>query len=308
VTLPVETTTMTDSIHLRERYASLARALPALAAEGRDTGRILAAAGALLRRRAAVAFDPAAVDAALVALSGERVRAWAATVDAGRVAAALGRATDDAALSAFAETEDERARWAAAAVEALAMRDELESAAVALARREELGGSREGAGFSQQLAVVDRALAGRARRLSGLNEVRRAERDLLDPDARARATWYSERAGCDGLVEALAGERITMGPQAAPNPGLVPSPGEAWAAHLRGCAACARDLAAGHAAVAPAGRHLSADDLLRYDLRAMSAAERARADHHADGCEACSEALSALADGERAIAEAEAAG
>ncbi len=282
---------MNDPQSPRDRYAARARELHVSSAEGLGPERVLGAAGDLLRRSAALGVDHGAVDAALLALSPEAVAAWSVALPERVSHAHFERAAHAAAAVALAESPEERAPALHAALDALHALDGLASVAVALARRVELGAEDDPAlhhALVQQLDGLDRAAAARARWLVGLNDHRRKERDLLDPGPRERAFWYSARAGCDGLLAALAGE---------------PAQGGAWDTHLRGCAACAADLAATRLVDAPPTPHLTEAELLRFELGELSPRERARVERHADACFDCGQAVWALADGERAIVE-----
>lgn len=281
---------MNDLSSPRDRYAARARELR-LEGEERRAERVLTAAGDLPRRSAALGVDRSAVDAALLALPSHEIEAWAASLAEHPGQVFFSRAAAAAALVALSESPDERALAARAALDALHARDGLESALVALGRRVELGLIDEAAAqraLAAQLEAIDAAAAGRARWLVGLNDLRRRERDLLDPGQRERAHWFSDRASCDGLVSALAGE---------------PGDAASWEVHLHSCAACAADLAGSRSIEAPPTPHLTSEQLLRLELGELAPSERARVERHADGCFDCGQALWALADGERAIEE-----
>ena len=266
--------------------------LQALGADPRTaTAAVLGAAGDLLRRSASLDLDAAereAIDAALRAIPADVATAFVAGVDPDGPPAPRGPPADPAVEVALADGDEERDRAARPVLEALAARDRLASCAVALARWESaVVGDPEGsprAGLEARLAGID-ALRGSARALVGLNVERRAEVARLDRDRRADAWWYSARSDCDGLVSGLAGN--------GPDP-----------AHVASCTECREDLHVSELAVRePARRHVSAAELWRYDLGAITAEERRWIDRHADGCPPCAQALWAYRDGERALAD-----
>ncbi|MFO0762368.1 MAG: hypothetical protein U0359_38365 [Byssovorax sp.] len=281
----------------RERYASRASELAAAAEGDRGAARVLGAAGDLLRRSGALGVDRGAIDAALLALSGDAIEAWAASGPERSAEVAFTRAIEVAPLFSLAESDEEREHARALVLAALRARDDLESALVALGRRAALGVPASGPAertLGERLDLLDRAARAKVRWLVGLNAHRRTERDLLDPEPRERAYWFSARAGCDGLIGALAGEAHDA----------------LFREHLQGCPFCTADLAASRAVDTPpaahAAAHLSADDLFRYELDELTPRERARLERHADLCFECGQTLWALADGERAIEESEA--
>ena len=245
--------------------------------------RALIAAGDLWRRSKAMVVDPRAIDEALAALPEPTLAAWVEGLDT----QGLRR---DLQLAANQDAGGEAESFPPAAFSALEKRDELESARAALLRRQELTG--KGAGLAallkEKLSAVDESCRPLIRRFTSSNEDRRRERDLLDPTHQKEAYWYTERADCDGLLQALSG-----------------APTDSFLAHRRHCAPCQSDVARTKVVDAPPIGHVSAAALLRYEIGPMSESERARIDRHADGCFDCAHALSALADGERAIREAE---
>src|SRR5690349_352996 len=98
---------MTDAL-VRARYAGRADELRGLAAQRGEAGRVLVAAGDLLRRSAAFPGEGAGAGAALSTLTKADVAAWIGGVDAARAGEALALAADQAVEAALAETERER--------------------------------------------------------------------------------------------------------------------------------------------------------------------------------------------------------
>jgi hypothetical protein len=253
-------------------------------------GRALEACGHLLRRlaRSSAGTDAGLdrVERVLRALPSGAVAAWAASADLGALEARLRRATDEAVEAALPETPKDAESWAASAREGLEARDAFESQLVAMCFREGLGFEAERSvreRLAAALKAQDLALSPRSRRLVTLNAYRREMRDALDPEHRKRAWWFTSRADCDDLLPMLAGEKKAS-------------------EHVERCDECQRDLARARRADLPRMRHLSEDDLWKYDLGLLSGAERAYAERHARACGACAEALAALAEGEQEIA------
>lgn len=252
---------------------------------------LLCAAGELLRRTSATGTEAGAFDGTLQALGPEAIRQGLSAVSGKRIEAALLRASDEAVEAALAEGPEEVELWNTSALEGLRGRDTAESTLAAVSRWMSLGGKLDAAGealraeLAADLQSLDRKLHPKARWLVGLNEHRRAERDLLDATGRATAWWYASRAECDDLVMLLAGL-----------PARKPE-------HLPGCIECQRDLERSRAAEEPPSRHITPDDAWRYDLGTMSREEMKAVEAHAEECEACAQVLEALDVGERAIEE-----
>ena len=109
---------------------------------------------------------------------------------------------------------------------------------------------------------------------------------MLDPNERTQAWWFSARADCDDLVASWMAK-----------PGSLSS-------HLRSCAECRADLADAAVVEHPPRRHLSSDELWRFELGLLSEDERARMEAHAAKCTDCAQAILALEEGDTAIDEA----
>jgi hypothetical protein len=232
-----------------------------------------------------------AADAALGTIRGEDVARFLSSVDVDAQSRKLSRAVDEAFEAALATSPDERALYESSALEGLAARDALESAMAAIASWEAARGPLPGATRQRYeqvrrgLAQIDASMRASAVSLVALNDARRRERDALAGEHRARAWWWSARAGCDGMVAVLRGE--------AP----------ADAGHTASCEECKRDRERVRVVEAPPAKHLTADDLWRWDFGPITKEERQRMTRHASRCEACKHALDALAEGDRAIEE-----
>ncbi|MBX5482647.1 MAG: hypothetical protein IRZ16_12530 [Myxococcaceae bacterium] len=254
-------------------------------AEG--AARALLCAGDLLRRRGLLGDHREVVERLLRKVSSAGVAAFARSVDLDALETRLRRAAEEAVEATLPESPEDAGTWAAWAAEGLEERDALESQLWALEAREVLGFEGDRSARERLKAAVaaqDRALRGSARWWVGLNDLRRAERDALDPMARAAAWWYVDRADCDDLLPLLAGELT-------------------HSAHAERCPDCQRDLDVVRTANQPRPRHLSEDELWRYDLGTLSRQERALVDAHVRICLECSRALAALEEGEEAIRE-----
>jgi hypothetical protein len=196
------------------------------------------------------------------------------------------------AVEAALDGGEEAELWRASALEGLAARDRAASAATALAAWEGLHGALDGEGaqlrdrFLSALGTLDSSLRPRARWFIPLNPQRRQERDILEPAEQEAAWWFSSRAGCDDLVASWTGR-----PQ-----GFSP--------HTQSCSDCRADLADSAVVDTPPRRHLSADDLWRFDMGLMTEDERSRVDAHTARCGECAQAVLALGEGEEAIDEA----
>lgn len=274
------------------RYLARVDELEALRAElsaptrpgdpGPIVGRVLEAAGDVLRRSQKVPHDAAAVDRTLQSISAAALLSWEQGVSLDALAQRLARAADEAVESALPDASDDGHAFAAWALEGLSSRDRLESALVALRRLDAQG--RKDAGelvkrLSPKVDALDRKGKRGARALTALNPARREEVALLDASVRARAWWYGELDSRehDGLVRALGGE------------------GEA----PRGAA----ERAASALLEKRRRRKVSDDELFRYDLGIASPAEVAIIERQAKEDPELAQALAAMADGERAIAE-----
>jgi hypothetical protein len=196
------------------------------------------------------------------------------------------------AVEAALDGGEEADLWRTSALEGLAARDRAASAAAALAAWEALHGALDGEGaqlrdrFLSALGTLDSSLRPRARWFIPLNPQRRQERDLLEPAEQHAAWWFSSRAGCDDLVASWTGK-----PQGS-------------SSHFQSCSDCRLDLADTALVDTPPRRHLSQDDLWRYDMGMMSEDERSRVDAHTARCGECAQAVLALGEGEEAIDEA----
>ncbi|SEU16022.1 zf-HC2 domain-containing protein [Stigmatella erecta] len=254
-----------------------------------SVGSTLEIAGELLRRSEALGTE--GVKPALLALSPSQLETWLSGLKPGDLRSTLLRAAEEAIEVALGDGE-EAELWRASAMEGLGARDRVASALRALREWEGLHGELQGeaarlkAHFLQAIGNIDTALLPRARWFIPLNPYRREERGLLDEAERNRAWWFSARAHCDDLVASW------VAPAAARSP------------HLESCSECREDLEEAATVDSPPSRHLSEEDLWRFDMGTLSGSERARIDAHAGQCEECAQALLALDAGDAAIEEA----
>jgi hypothetical protein len=202
------------------------------------------------------------------------------------------RAAEEAAEAALGEEGEEAEVWRTSSMDGLTARDRAESAARAIGEWESIHGSLDGEAaarlkaFRDGLGRLDAALRPKARWFIPLNSQRRAERDILDTAERTRAWWFTERADCDDFLAALSSRPEQPGP------------------HLQSCSDCRADLANSETVEVPPKRHLSADDLWRFDMGLMSATELNWVDGHTEKCIECAQAIWALEEGDEAIEQA----
>ncbi len=252
---------------------------------------LLCGAGDLLRRSSATATELASLDGILRTLAPEAIRTGLSEIRGKQMEEALIRAADEAVEAALAETPEEAEMWSTSAFEGMRHRDRAESILAAANRWVSLGGKLTPddeelrARLTRDLQALDRKLRAKARWMVGLNNHRRLERDLLEPEARAAAWWYAERAECDDLVVLLSGQ--------------APRRTE----HLERCPDCQRDLERSRTVESPPSPHLTSDDAWSYDLGTLSSKEREAIEEHARSCAECAQVLEALAAGELAIEE-----
>jgi hypothetical protein len=277
----------------RQRHTRRARALSeqletaVRTGAAADVARALESIGSVLRRKAALS---AASPSELLARLPERaLLTWLASVSVDAVSEQLLRASLESVEAGLSDGEDAQT-WRTWAEEALWARDDLESALTAVeswCTRNDAGPAvaRETKRLRSALVEVDARSSPRARWLGPLNATRRAERDLLDSEARGGAWWFTARIECDALLGALAG-------------------GSATDAHLASCIECRQDLAAAKTVDARRLRHLGQEELWRLDMSAASQVERTLIETHASRCAECAQAIQALDEGEAFIAEA----
>ncbi len=243
--------------------------------------------GDLLRRGTRLGSE--GVERALRGLSRADIDTWLRTQKPEALQPTLLRAAEEAAEVAFGDEGEEAEVWRTSSLDGLSARDRAESADRAIGRWESLHGPLEGdaaarlRAFRDGLGRLDTALRPKARWFIPLNPQRRAERELLDAAERSRAWWFTERADCDDFIAAL-GERPER-----------PSP------HLQTCPECRADLSGSQAVEAPPRRHLSADDLWRFDMGLMSATDLKWVDGNTEKCIECAQAIWALEEGDEAI-------
>jgi hypothetical protein len=253
-------------------------------------GGTLEAAGDLLRRGSRVGAE--GVEPALRALARPQIETWLQSLKPAELRTRLLKAAEEAVEVALGEDGEESELWRTSAMEGLMARDRAASAARALGQWEALQGPLTGDAaqrrteFLKALGNMDAALLPRARWFIPLNPQRREERDMLDTNERTQAWWFSARADCDDLVATWTQQPRSLTP------------------HLQSCAECRADLAEAAVVDQPPRRHLSSDDLWRFDMGMMSPDERARMDAHTAQCSDCAQAVLALEEGDDAIDEA----
>lgn len=256
------------------RFAGLRADLRSASAEVHSSatpeqaGRLLALAGDLLRRSHTLGDASHDVDEALAKVAKESAASFVASIEAVRERRSLERALADAFECLLAD-EGEGESLARAAMDGLVARDRLASVAAAMAHA--------GLDVSPLAGVtraVDQGLAGKARMLVGLNGVRRDELDVLNPDDREAAWWFSSRARCDKLRAFYLGEDPAGG------------------AHVASCPDCRRDMRVEAAARRPA--HIGPDALWRRDSGQATTAELRWMDRHVAECAACKQAVRSL--------------
>jgi hypothetical protein len=253
-------------------------------------GELLEVVGDVLRRSDRLGTE--GVEEALKGLPRAEVEAWLRSQKPQALQPLLLRAAEESMEAALGEEGEESELWRASALEGLAARDRVASAARALVTWEMLKGPLDGDAaaarerFLGTLGQLDTALRPRARWFIPLNDERRAERDLLDPVERPGAWWFSARAGCDDLVASWTGRPLKH-PE-----------------HLKDCAGCRADLADTTVVDSPPRRHLTDDELWRLDAGEMNREERERVEAHTAGCGECAQAVLALEEGDAAIEEA----
>lgn len=274
------------------RYQARKEELEALKAELENQGRkgdpgpvaqrILEAAGDLLRRTRRVPCEPALIDAALKQLTAEGLKSFADGLQADELGSRLQRCADEAVEAALPDSDEDSGTWTAWAMQGLLARDRAESAVCALQRLTGLGRS-DATPIHERLKAALKKLDADtkylAAALTALNASRRTERDLLDPEVRAQAWWFSHRADAaeDGLVKALGSDDAT---------------------NLKGAeAAVSKEVSK------PRKRPVGFDELFRFDLGLATDAEQAFIAAQKKANPDLARALAAMEEGERAILE-----
>jgi hypothetical protein len=275
----------------RERYAARIDELASLEFEldaGKRPqlapviGRVLEAAGDLLRRQTALAADLGFVRRVLGKIPEAALRAWGDGVDATALRTMLHNAASQAVEAAIPDSPEDGERMTGWAMQGLYSRDRLESSLTAL-RTLGTTGRHDAVALVERLqkAVdeVDASCRPQVTSLTALNANRRPEAALLDAPAREKAWWFSARTGIDDdlLVAVLGGEKK----------GTLPRP----------------EKAASEVVVTKRGRRVSSDDLLRFDLGLATPAEQATIRRQAEVDPELKLALAAMAAGDEAIDE-----
>jgi hypothetical protein len=276
----------------RDRYAARVEELESLRHEleggkrpgdpGPLVGRVLEAAGDLLRRSATVKADTAMVTGVLRLIPEAGLASWSDGVQLPDLRRRLQRAASQAVEAALPDTPEDGERLAGWAMQDLQARDRLESALVALETLAAMGrGDAKVLGERLRRAVedVDAACRPSAPALSALNGHRRGEAALLDEGHRARAWWYVERSGIDddALVQVLGGEAR----------GRLP----------------AAEKRADDIVMRKRPRRITFDELFRFDLGLATTAEAEVLKRQAEKDEELRRVMAAMEAGERAIEE-----
>ena len=280
------------SLSLREKYAARVDELLSLEVEldgGKRPGgpapligRVLEAAGDLLRRSSALITDRQAVDRALHRVTDSALRTWSCAVEVSELKGRLFRAASQAVEAAIPDVPDEAETIASWAMQDLLARDRLESTLVALERLAALGRDDARAVASHLRALVasvDLGCSAVAASFTPLNGYRRPEAVLLDEPERSRAWWFTAKNGIESdlLVPVLGGERQGTLPRA-----------EALASEV---------------VMSKRARRVSYDDLLRFDLGLSSPDEQESIRRRAAEDPELRLALTAIEEGDRAIDE-----
>ncbi|ATB31602.1 hypothetical protein [Melittangium boletus] len=261
-----------------------------LARGGLPKDGALVVIGDLLRRGERLGRE--GVEQALRGLGSGDIETWLRAQEPEALRPALLRAAEEAAEAALGEDVDEADVWRASSFEGLAARDRAESAFRAISVWESIHGALSGDAAARLKALregfgrLDGVLEPKARWFIPLNAQRRAERDLLDADERSRAWWFTARSDCDEFLSALSPR--------------IDRPGS----HLRTCSECQSDLSRSAPVETPPKRHLSAEDLWRFDMGTLSAVELKWVDGHTEKCLECAQAIWALEEGDEAIDKA----
>lgn len=276
----------------RERYSARVAELESLKHEleggkrpgdpGPLVGRVLEAAGDLLRRSAAVKADGALVTGVLGLIPEAGLKSWSDGVELPELRTRLQRAASQAVEAALPDTPEDGERLAGWAMQDLQARDLLESALVAIEALAAKGrGDAKVLGERLRRAVedVDAACRPSAPALSALNGHRRGEAALLDDSHRSRAWWFAERSGIDddALVQVLGGE----------------AKGRLPAAEKRADGIVTKKRA----------RRISYDELFRFDLGLATTAEAEVLKRQGEADAELKLVMAAMDEGERAIEE-----
>jgi hypothetical protein len=249
---------------------------------GPVAGRVLEAAGDLLRRSAKVSFSEGQVRETLALLPEPALVSFCSGLDLSELTLRLEQAASQAVEAALPDEGEDTAPLMTWALQALQSRDRLESALVAL-EAIAVSGRGDAKVLHERLAgalqAVDVAARRRVRSFTALNDARRAEAALLTEPASARAWWFVERNGLgdDLLVKVLGGEvRGFLGPA---------------------------ERGAHEAVLERHERSVGFDELFAFDAGLATPAEAAALKARAAREPALAEIFAAMAAGEEAIAQ-----
>lgn len=274
----------------RERYSLRVEELESLRRElderkkpgdlGPLVGRLLEAVGARLRRTQVVKADGDMVVAVLALIPEGALESWGEGVQLPELRKRSQRAASQAVEAAIPDGPEDGAQLAGWAVQDLRARDRLESALVALEALARTGRGDARVVFERlRRAVedVDAACRPSALALSALNGQRRGEAAQLDEAHRTRAWCFVDRSGIedDALVPVLGGTTT----------GRLPPEKK------RGDSVVSRKRA----------RRMTYDELFRFDLGLVSAAEVEVLKRQAAEDPELKLVMAAMENGERAI-------
>lgn len=245
---------------------------------GPVVGRVLEAAGDLIRRSTRIQTDLAALDRILMLVPNAGLTSWGEAVSVDDLAKRVARAAEEAVEAALPDTPEDGSTWNSWAMQGLFARDRLESALCSLERLGKLGrqdASTIHSKIRKQVDAADDRLKHRARWLSGLNGDRRSEAQLLDDSCRTKAWWFAAHCspGDDELVKHLGEGGPLTGAEAAVH----------------------REVTKKRT------RQIGFDELFRYDLGLASPAETAMIEAQAKKDPELRKAIAAMRDAEAAI-------
>jgi hypothetical protein len=260
------------------RYQARVEELEALRAElqsnarrddpGPVAGRVLEAAGDLLRRKKCITCDGALIDTTLKLLSPDGIKSFTEALSVDELRSRLLRAADEAVEAALPDNDEDSSTWNAWAMQGLLARDRAESVCRALTQLAGLGRQEAAEICSRLKGALDQLDAQTkhcAAALTALNSARRAERDLLDE----QVWWFCLKCEeqHDGLVKALGSDTAI------------------------------------DEVTKKRRRPVSFDELFRYDLGLSTDAEAAFIAAQKKSNPELARALAAMEEGERAIIE-----
>jgi hypothetical protein len=271
------------------------------ALQSKSPAVVLSAAGDLLRRSQRLLTAGAGrevmeqVERAIQQITIADATAAVVAIDVASCRSSVERAGGQAFDAAFADTPEERAKCAKAAVDALLARDAVESTLVASRRRMTNEAAPTAASLlsaveekTEAMRAVD-ALFGQSvgRELTGINEERRALLREIDAALHDECPWFTRFSGADDMLQVLGGTKtsdVSEGAAAALRASSLP----AFARRSKGNSAPASRAGEGHV-------DAEASALSRVALGTASADERAFLERRAKRDDALAVALRELA-------------